>query len=75
MICNRLHGGSVRDCGCRLPDEGGWLECPPEARLAAVPPAVKPSGEFCHDCGGTRTVRAGTCLLCLDCGSTSGGCS
>lgn len=31
MICARLHGRSVRDCACMLRD-GGWAECPPEAR-------------------------------------------
>lgn len=32
-ICNRQYGGSVKDCHCRLagPD-GGWLECPEDAR-------------------------------------------
>lgn len=30
--CERLHGGSARDCACMLPNEGGWLLCPPEAR-------------------------------------------
>lgn len=29
--CERLYGGSAKVCVCRLP-EGGWLECPPEAR-------------------------------------------
>jgi hypothetical protein len=37
MICNRLLGGSIRDCDCRLPpwdreQGGGWLRCPPDAR-------------------------------------------
>lgn len=47
MICRRLYGGSVRQCACMLPDKGGFLECPPEARgadrwgiLAHVVPAV-----------------------------------
>lgn len=42
MICNRLQGGSVRDCMCRLAHDGGWLECPPEARrvLPKVDPAI-----------------------------------
>lgn len=40
-ICNRLFGGSVRDCRrCKLPNEGGWLECPTEARGILVPASV-----------------------------------
>lgn len=31
MNCNRLNGGSVRDCACRLKG-GGWAECPTQAR-------------------------------------------
>jgi hypothetical protein len=34
--CSRLHGGSARGCVCRLP-EGGWLQCPPEARGILAP--------------------------------------
>lgn len=32
-------------------------------------------GERCDECGSYNVSRAGTCLLCQDCGSTSGGCS
>jgi hypothetical protein len=32
VICQRQIGGSVKDCECMLPNQGGWLECPPEAR-------------------------------------------
>lgn len=32
------------------------------------------SGNVCLRCGSANMVRAGTCLLCLDCGDTSGGC-
>lgn len=31
-FCARLHGKSIRQCACRLPNEGGWALCPPEAR-------------------------------------------
>lgn len=31
------------------------------------------SGEPCGNCGGSRTVRAGACLRCEDCGAS--GCS
>lgn len=47
--CERIWGGSVKVCGCRLPigadGKGGWLECPPEARglLEPVPVAPKPA--------------------------------
>lgn len=36
--------------------------------------ATVPSGNFCQKCMSGNMVRAGTCLLCLDCGDTSGGC-
>lgn len=94
MICNRLMAGSVKDCACRLPNEGGWLPCPEDARVLLEPiPVDRPppmlrngaeiaviehrtlTGEMCHDCGGFNMQRAGTCMLCLTCGSTSGGCS
>jgi hypothetical protein len=35
--CNLAHGGSVRDCGCRLPNLAGWAECPQEARRRPLP--------------------------------------
>lgn len=86
LICKRLHGGSVGLCGCRLPlgadGKGGWLECPPQARRvlpkqAAVKVAVERqvTGDICHSCGGPNMMRAGTCLVCRDCGDSSGGCS
>jgi hypothetical protein len=83
VYCNRLHGKSVFDCLCKLPDEGGWLECPSEARrpviraapnfISAMPPSI--SGEFCLTCGSPSMIRTGTCLTCGDCGSSDGGCS
>ena len=30
------------------------------------------TGNFCQDCGSVRVIRAGTCELCSECGSTSG---
>lgn len=77
MICNRLHGGSVRTCGCRLPNPpGGWLQCPPDA-LGVLARGVAPriSGDCCQDCGTFALMRTGTCLTCAICGSSSGGCS
>lgn len=75
MICERLYGGSVRDCACRLPS-GEWSECPPEARRVIPKRARQPSlsGDCCDDCGSFDMIRAGTCLLCRNCGSTNGGC-
>jgi hypothetical protein len=42
-------------------------------------PKPKPSvreagytGDYCDTCGGSRMKRNGACLLCDDCGSTSG---
>lgn len=34
-----------------------------------------PTGEQCGVCGGPNLTWAGTCKLCRDCGSTSGGCA
>jgi hypothetical protein len=79
-LCNRLAGGSAADCHCRLPNLGGWLECPPEAR--GIRPARRLAligggytGDICDSCGSARMVRSGTCATCLDCGTASGGCS
>lgn len=77
-VCERMSGGSIRDCGCRLPAEGGWLECPDEARCVLPKRAARrqvATGDSCASCGSFNMVRAGTCLLCRDCGDTSGGCS
>lgn len=78
-ICNRLYGGSVKNCDCRLPGDG-WAECPPEAQgiLVSVPRAVmlpSLSGDICATCGSPDMIRTGTCLTCQNCGDTSGGCS
>jgi hypothetical protein len=80
--CARLHGGSVRDCICLLPNKAGFLECPPVALAIDVvqptvsrPPPRNLTGDICDHCGSPNMVRAGTCMLCHDCGSTSGGCS
>lgn len=32
-------------------------------------------GDICPTCGGARVIRNGTCELCLDCGTSVGGCS
>lgn len=32
------------------------------------------TGDCCRVCGSTNLTRAGACLLCRDCGDTSGGC-
>jgi hypothetical protein len=39
-ICNRLYGGSIKDCHCRLNFPPYWLECPEEARGVLVPQSV-----------------------------------
>jgi hypothetical protein len=72
VICRRLYGGSARDCECRLP-AGGWAECPPPARRViprVAPPSL--SGDLCDQCGSAQMIRAGTCLLCLNCGTSEG---
>lgn len=33
------------------------------------------TGDVCLSCGSFAMVRTGTCLSCLGCGATSGGCS
>jgi hypothetical protein len=44
---------------------------PPAARhTAAAAPGY--TGDVCDACGGARLRRGGTCLVCDDCGSTSG---
>lgn len=30
------------------------------------------SGNFCDNCGSVRMIRAGTCELCSECGTTTG---
>jgi hypothetical protein len=35
---------------------------------------VVSTGNQCDKCGSSNLVRAGTCLVCQDCGDTSGGC-
>lgn len=35
---------------------------------------VVSTGNQCERCGSSNLVRAGTCLVCQDCGDTSGGC-
>lgn len=81
--CMRVFGGSCRDCACMLPLEGGWTECPQEAR-GIIPPRMSKhrreylgvyAGEFCHSCGSPNMIRTGTCMTCGDCGDSSGGCS
>ena len=53
----------------------------PPAKLAAnghAPPLTSRdgfTGECCDSCGNFRVVRTGTCSVCLDCGSSLGGCS
>lgn len=80
MVCNRLNGGSIRDCDCRLPG-GGWAECPPAAR-AILQPLSRVSvvggghtGDACDVCGLFMMAHTGTCQTCQSCGSSSGGCS
>ncbi len=40
----------------------GWAE------IADAPA----SGHVCDNCGGSNVIRSGSCLLCQDCGQTSG---
>lgn len=46
IACERLRGGSVKVCECRLPlnpdgTGGGWLPCPSEALGVLVPAAPR----------------------------------
>ncbi|HEY1299242.1 MAG TPA: hypothetical protein VGF07_02020 [Stellaceae bacterium] len=47
--CARWRGGDMRACICRLPNLGGWAECPPEVRGVAAMPGDTFSA---HDRGG-----------------------
>lgn len=38
------------------------------------PQGIKYSGECCGNCGSGMTIRTGTCLKCLSCYQSSGGC-
>ena len=75
MICNRLLGGSVRDCDCRLPpwdreNGGGWLRCPPDARGLLEPvPIESPAKPLATTAAIEREARTGD--ICQDCGSLS----
>ena len=79
--CHRLRGIGILDGdGCRCFIEGGrgFLPCPKRARSVMLETRrirSELAGEFCRDCGGVAMVRTGTCMTCLNCGSTSGGCS
>ena len=83
--CHRLQGrpilgtGNEDACRCFLTG-GGFLECPQPQPVNSLPTTyapVKPAltGDLCSTCGGPNMTRAGTCMVCRDCGSTSGGCS
>ena len=47
---------------------------PPVAYRAPIkpPPSQRPTGDVCTDCGSFNMVRAGTCLTCMNCGTTTG---
>lgn len=57
--------------------------CPPVMVRRVRPPLGSASvarargftGDSCQECGMFMMVRAGVCLKCMNCGSTSGGCS
>ena len=42
------------------------------AEMAAAPAGSGYTGDVCDTCGSVRMRRNGACLLCEDCGSTSG---
>lgn len=42
------------------------------AMLSEMQPLQGYTGDVCNTCGGSRMRRNGSCLLCEDCGSTSG---
>lgn len=53
------------------------LDLPDRFVGAPAPPPVPPGGveSTCGECGSTMAMQAGTCAVCLDCGTPSGGCS
>ena len=64
------------------PNMGGQLamtQLPVVERVIAVKQTLRPvsrmmgfTGDFCSICQGDKMVRNGTCLVCMDCGSTTG---
>lgn len=51
-----------------------WEEMKTPKSMAAVKASEATySGEICCTCGGSKMMRSGACLTCMDCG-TSGGC-
>lgn len=82
MICNLLNGGSVRDCECRLPDKGGWLECPAYSPSAAELNLIRrvalgqfadweitPKGARMLADSGSKAAAGFTGDICQTCGS------
>lgn len=41
----------------------------------ALLPIPRLSGDICQTCGSPNMIRTGTCLTCVECGDSSGGCS
>lgn len=51
----------------------GWDEISHhEGNGRGKPKQSSPTGEICQTCGGVNMIRAGSCLTCQDCGSTTG---
>lgn len=58
----------------------GALPSVPRAMATELGPPARPeharlggyTGDTCNVCGGAALVRAGTCITCQDCGSTTG---
>ena len=70
----RSQGPSVQSLSPRLDstDLGAPEQTDESAGIARSKGFV---GELCGNCGGFNTLRRGACILCSDCGDTSGGCS
>jgi ribonucleoside-diphosphate reductase alpha chain len=67
-------GPTVADRGMALPaPQPAPAPVAPAAPAPAAPPAgERVYGEACTACGGSHMIRAGSCKVCGDCGTTTG---
>ena len=56
-------------CGC---DDTGERCDQPRAQEATSPPTGDPTGNICSNCGSANLIPNGGCLLCANCGTTTG---
>lgn len=64
LLRTAAEGDELREWFCRTPG----LPAP----AAPAPRELGYTGEECGQCGSMKVVRNGSCVLCRDCGTTSG---